>query len=201
MESTKDKIDKKLGISSGQSIDSYLDDLSIDINSKESIENAFNQITDDVKDAVENLDTNLSAIQSKTTSFDELKNIEKNFEDINSLISTTKSLIKHIYDNVISSELIDSELVNSVGSMIEIAHSNIKEYLEIYKEKLKFYNRVKLEMLRFENQKNLMQFKYELSQKASRSEGAIEAEEANMQSYRQEDIVKFLSDEDPETVS
>jgi len=65
-------------------------------------------------------------------------------KEIEEMIDLSKKLFKHIYNNVITSDLIDSELIESAAKMLESIHINIAEFLEMYRERQRFIEKIKL---------------------------------------------------------
>lgn len=182
--SAKDKLDTLLGISDGsknKSIDDYLSEL--EVNSE-----SLNAIESDIK-------TNISIIDDKISNFkiENIADIQGSLSNIAELINTSKDIIRHLYENIINTDLIDTELVNATASFIEVAHRNTKEYIDLYRDRLKFLDKVKFEMIQLENKKELMRYKHELDmQKISMTSENVIPE--NSIEYSQEDIINLLND-------
>lgn len=106
---TKEKIDQALGISCGKSMDEMLDELNVDSESvhktldgfDSTLQNAVKQIDDKALELQQNIGNGTLAISDMTAS---LKEIE-------GLISEAKEVFLHIKDNIVSTDLIDSELI------------------------------------------------------------------------------------------
>lgn len=50
----------------------------------------------------------------------------------------------HIHEGIMSSELIDSELIQAASKFLESMHINIAEFISLYRDKQKFIEKVKL---------------------------------------------------------
>jgi len=70
--------------------------------------------------------------------------MDLSMKEIEEMIDLSKKLFKHIYNNVITSDLIDSELIESAAKMLESIHINIAEFLEMYRERQRFIEKIKL---------------------------------------------------------
>ena len=70
--------------------------------------------------------------------------MELSMKEIEELISLSKKLFKHIYENIISSDLLDSELIESAAKMLESVHINIAEFISMYRDKQKFIEKIKV---------------------------------------------------------
>ena len=81
-------------------------------------------------------------------------------KEIEDMIELSKKLFKHIYNNIITSDLLDSELIESAAKMLESIHINIAEFLEMYREKQRFIEKIKLMIFQQEQRKELMLLKH-----------------------------------------
>ena len=59
----------------------------------------------------------------------------------------SKAMFKHVYENVVSSELCDSELIGSVSKLLESIHINIAEFISMYRDKERFIEKVKFSLI------------------------------------------------------
>ena len=211
---SKEKLDSLLGISEGKSLDDFLDSLSVE---EGSAKDALDKIDKEMKSTVKEIDMKINPVELPKTvsnipisnetlpqttndvSLSDLKNLEKNFDEIKNLVDITKNIIAHLYNNVVSTDLIDTELVNSTATLIEIAHRNIKEYIELYRDRMKFYDKIRLEYIQHEHKKEIMSMKhsYELEKISKASEkNAVDVTPENMVAFSQEDIIKKLAEAD-----
>jgi hypothetical protein len=101
------------------------------------IQNTFDSIDDKVKENMQIIDNNISDIQTGKTSDSILaiKNMDLSMKEIEDLICMSKKMFKHIYENIISSDLLDSELISAAAKMLESVHINIAEFISMYKDR------------------------------------------------------------------
>lgn len=188
---SKQKIDQLLGIKDDQSIDSFLDDLSFET---DEIQNTFSDIDDKVKENLQNIDNNINDIQTgKTDSILALKNMDLSMKEIEDLIGMSKRMFKHIYENIVSSDLLDSELISAAAKMLESVHINIGEFLQMYRDRQRFIEKIKLMVFQQEQRKELMalKHKYDLEKAAAKNEPtAVEVE--NVMAYSIEEITRLM---------
>lgn len=192
---SKEKLNELLGIKDDQDIDSFLDDLSIQTNE---ISTTFSQIDDNVKQNIQQIDNSLSAIQSKSgdTSL-ALKNMDLSMKEIEEMIELSKKLFKHIYNNIITSDLLDSELIESAAKMLESIHINIAEFLEMYREKQRFIEKIKLMVFQQEQRKELMELKHKFDmEKLQAKAEPIDVSAENAVPYCIEDILRVIHNEE-----
>ena len=188
---SKQKIDQLLGIESDQSIDSFLDDLS---EQTIKINETFQEIESDVKDKLQEIDKNIVEVQSgKTDSILALQNMELSMKEIEDLIDLSKKLFKHIYMNITSSDLIDSELIAAAAKMLESIHINIAEFIQLYRDKQHFIEKIKIMVFQQEQKKELMKLKHQYDmEKLQMKNTDKEAENAEMIAYSIEDITRIM---------
>ena len=119
-----------------------LDELNVDSESvhktldgfDSTLQNAVKQIDNKALELQQNVGNGVLAISDMTAS---LKEIE-------GLISEAKEVFLHIKDNIVSTDLIDSELIQGAAKFLEAMHVNIAEFISIYKQKSKFVEKIKL---------------------------------------------------------
>ena len=186
----KAKLDAALGISSNSSIDDFLNSLTME---NDSAKNAVNKIDDTVKEEVSTIDNAIkdmsinSDYDKKTMS---LIAIETSLKNIDELISISKEVIKHIYENIVCTELVDSELIHAAAAFIESCHLNVKEYIDLYKDRLKFYDKVRFEMLQQQNRLQVLREKHKLDMEKKDS-NAVEVP-ADMMTFDHDKIINDL---------
>lgn len=188
---SKQKIDQLLGIESDQSIDSFLDDLS---EQTIKINETFQEIESDVKDKLQEIDKNIVEVQSgKTDSILALQNMELSMKEIEDMIDLSKKLFKHIYMNITSSDLIDSELIAAAAKMLESIHINIAEFIQLYRDKQHFIEKIKIMVFQQEQKKELMKLKHQYDmEKLQMKNTDKETENAEMIAYSIEDITRIM---------
>ena len=104
--------------------------------------------------------------------------------------------IKHLYTNIISTDLIDPEIVQAAASFIETTRANISEYLEIYKERQKFFEKIQFEAIKHQHNLEILERKYELEAKrmSSSNSGILSANAENLQVFDQTKLIRMLND-------
>lgn len=187
----KEKLDKALGISDGKSMDDFLDDLDL---RNEDHQKAISKIETTIKDTIQNIDSSIAELQDQNSLKDSgvTDSIQHSLNDINELVNLSKQIINHLYTDIVSSELVDAELVASTASFIQATHDNIKEYVELYRDRLKFFDTVKLEMIRHQNRKSEIELKHKLDMEKINAQNPINTPPENMKRFSSEDVVNAL---------
>ena len=191
---TKEKIDKALGISCGKSMDQMLDELSLD--------------TEQVTKTLDSFDTTLSAsvakIDEKAAELQRgvgngilaIKDMTDSLKEIEGLVAEAKAIFLHIKENIISTDLIDSELIQGAAKFLEAMHVNIAEFISIYKQKSKFIEKVKLMILQQQQRIELAELKHkqnlELLEAKKKEPEAVDAEGQGIE-FDTDSVVKSLS--------
>lgn len=199
--SSKEKIDAVLGITGGKSVDEFLDSLSLD---SDAIHNTLATIDDTVKDSIQSIDDTVAQLQGKEmaeSSLLQIKNLDLSLHHIEDMIDLSKKMFKHIADSILTTDLVDSELVQAASKLLESIHINIAEFVQLYRSKQQFVDKIKVMIFQQEQKKELMLLKHKLDiekiqLKGSNEPEAIEAE--GMVSYSQESIVKAMNSQDDE---
>lgn len=197
--SSKDKIDAVLGITGGKSVDEFLDGLSLDT---EAIHETLSAIDDQVQTSLQNIDHAASSIQSQSeqgSSLLEIKNIDLSLKEVEDMISLSKKMFKHIAESILTTDLVDSELVQAASKLLESIHVNIAEFIQLYRSKQQFVDKIKVMIFQQEQKKELMLLKHKLdleklSKKDAGDPKTVEAE--GMVSYSQESIIKAMNTHD-----
>ncbi len=195
----KQKLDEILGIGSSETIDDFMKDLSTDT---EKAKDTAEKIDEAVKAEANNIDKQLEKCLDKSVDFNEkdlsLKNIKNGLNNIDSLIETSKVIVTQIYQNIVQTDIIDSELVRSAAAFIEAEHLLIKEYIDLYKARLKFYEKIELENLTQKHRLELLQEKHRLEMEKilSQSVDATKPADNNMVSYNFDDLTQKIPDEE-----
>lgn len=198
--SSKEKIDAVLGITGGKSVDEFLDDLSLD---SESIHDTLGAIDDQVQISLQNIDQAASALQNQSqqgSSILEIKNIDMSLREVEEMITLSKRIFKHIAESILTTDLVDSELVQAASKLLESIHINIAEFIQLYRSKQQFVDKIKVMIFQQEQKKELMLLKHKLDlekiqAKADKDDpNVVEAE--GMVSYSQESIVKAMNNYD-----
>lgn len=196
---SKEKIDEALGIKSDQSIDEFLDGLSLDT---EKLEDTFKTIDSGVQGAVEKINEGFKAVQKapdgSNASLLAIKDIDLSLKEVEDLIGLSKKIFKHVYESVVTSDLIDSEVIGATAKLLESIHINIAEFISVYKDKQKYYDKIKIMIFQQDQKKELMLLKHKLDMEKAQAkldDGAVDAE--GTLAYSQEDITKMLMESPP----
>ena len=192
MESAKQKLDKMLGIKDGESIDDFLNDLSTD---SDKLENTLSSIDDSMKETIQKVDNSLNQLSCNTVSPDSLafNNVESGLSEIRELIDISKRVVMHIYQSVITTDLVDPELISAMAKLIEATHINIADYLDLYKQRVVFYDKIKL--MNYQQQLTIekMKLKHQFDMEKNENKNMVAAPEG-MVSITQEEMIKMLND-------
>lgn len=185
MQSAKEKLNNLLGISEDQTIDDFLDDLDVDANQ---VSSALSSIDDSVKETVQNLETNMAKLSVNLGESDlvTVSQVETNLAELKELIDTSKRVIQHVYESIVTSDLVDSELIQAMAKLIEATHINIADYIDIYKQKIAFFDKVKLLNLQYDRKETLLRLKYEYSEKLQKQKNSVDVPDG-MVSFNFED--------------
>jgi len=106
-------------------------------------------------------------------------------------------MFKHIYEAIITCELVDSELVGSASKLLEAIHINIAEFISLYRDKQRYIERIKMLTFQQEQRKELMALKHKYDMEKMKSQedaSAVDAE--GKMSYSVEEITKMLNNID-----
>lgn len=195
MTSTKQKIDQVLGLNSNESIDDFLDNLSFD----SELSTNISEVSEDVREKMSEIDDQINSIQ-KTGSADvlQIQNMNSTMKEVEDLIFTSKKMFKHIYENIITSDLIDAEVVSAVAKLMEGIHINISEFISMYKDRQKYIDKIKLMVFQQEQRKEMEELKHKLAMERMKSKidsNAVDAD-ATMKNFSQEAIIKVLAEQD-----
>ena len=190
-ESPTNKLNNILGI---ENIDEMLNDLDIPTGDDNGISNILNDIDVKVKDAVKTID-NQTQLYNSSNGDISLHTIQSSLGEISELILISKKIIKHVYEIVVTSELIDPEVIGSIAKMIEASRIAVADYIELYKDRIRFYNTLQLEYVKHQNKKELLERKHQmdLEKKSIIDNKENDEEIENMLEYTQERIVKAIN--------
>lgn len=191
---SKQKLDELLGIDDNSSIDDFLDSMTLELNEAE--EN-ISHIDEKVKSNIKTIDDNISNIKLNgiENSSLSIQNIDNSLQEIEELIGYSKKIFKHVYESLVSSDLVDSELVGAAAKLLESIHVNISEFLSLYKEREQFANKIKVMVFQQDQKKELLELKHKYDMEKLQStkvDNSVQVE--NLTTYSQEQIVKMLSE-------
>lgn len=185
------KINEALGI---ESIDSFLSSLDIDDKKIDQL----SQVDEQVRGDIERIDAQMDNYKNGGIEKVNLDDISTSLGHIKELVEVSKDTIRYIYQQIIDSELVDSELVGSFSKLLEAVHIQISEYIGLYKDRQNFYYKVKLEAIKQQNKLEQMRLKQEFDlEKIEKSKKNDAVTVDNMKvAYSQEDLIKQLDDAD-----
>lgn len=188
--STKEKLDAALGIEEGQSIDELLEELASE---SSSISASFGAIDEKVHESLQKVDASLEAAKSGSQDSSlALRDMDASLREVEELIELSKRLFKHLYENIVSSDLIDSELIEAAAKMLESVHVNIGEFLQLYRDKQRFAEKIRVMVFQQEQKKELMLLKHKLDMEKLEKKAKDEAGSEDLVEYSVEDITRAL---------
>ena len=171
-----------------------LDELNVDSESvhktldgfDSTLQNAVKQIDNKALELQQNVGNGVLAISDMTAS---LKEIE-------GLISEAKEVFLHIKDNIVSTDLIDSELIQGAAKFLEAMHVNIAEFISIYKQKSKFVEKIKLMIFQQQQRIELAELKHkqnlELLAAKSKEKEPVNVKDGEYE-FNTDNIIKSMS--------
>lgn len=184
--STK-KLNEALGI---ENIDDFLSDLDVGDDIKQ-----LDDIDEQVKSNVDQIDSQIEKHNNQGLTKNDIYDISVNLKEIRDLIEISKNTIRHVYDSIVTSELVDSELVSAFAKLMESTKLTVGEYINLYRDRLAFYDKVRLETLKHSNDMEKIKYKHDLDMEKlnSKATQTIDISD-NTNSYSQEDIIKMLEE-------
>lgn len=205
--SNKQLLDSELGLN-GKSLNDFLNGLST-----EDTIDKFHDVDTAVKTTVGRIDGELEKMSSDSSLPAKFERVEGLFSNIQELIGVSKNMIQHVYDNIVSTDLIDARLVTAAAQFIKECRASVESYLTLYQDRLKFFDKIRLMQLEQEQKKELleMRFKHEremfgkntitINDDSSNSSDNIknntEVGDGNM-NFDQEAVIKMLDGDDSE---
>ena len=155
---TREKIDQALGVSCGKSMDQMLDELSLD---EKSVHDTLDGFDSTLKGAVERIDEKALELQRGVGDGAlAIQDMTMSLKEIEGLIAEAKSIFLHIKENIVSTDLIDSELIQGAAKFLEAMHVNIAEFISVYRQKAKFVEKIKLMIFQQQQRIDLMNLKH-----------------------------------------
>ena len=126
----------------------------------------------------------------------EIGNVQNALGEIRELIDVSKATIKHVYEQIASSELCDPEAVQALAKVLESSHLTISEYINLYRDRVQFYDKVRMEQLKHHYRIEEMDHKHKLEMERLDKKGNDAQDVPNQFSFSSEDVVKMLDDEE-----
>lgn len=185
---TKQKIDQILGI------DDFLSDLD---KSSAEINDTLTNVSDQIKTNLEKIDQTLQNTDTNSAIGPQiLIDLNSSMKEVEDLINTSKQMFKHIYESIISTDLLDSELISAAAKMLESIHINIAEFLNLYKDRQKFIDKIKIMTFQQQQKIEIMQLKHQqdLEKLKLKSEQSAIDIDANQHEFDQNQIIELLDE-------
>lgn len=155
---SKEKIDKVLGIQENQSIDDFLDNLTSDV---DKLSATVGGMTDEFKQNLQTIDDGIAAMKkNEALAPTVLVDINTSLKEVEDLVCISKKMYKHIYESIICSDLLDSELISAASKLLESIHINIAEFLSLYKDKQRYIDKVKIMTFQHQLKLEIMEKKH-----------------------------------------
>lgn len=190
---SKEKIDKVLGIQENQSIDDFLDNLTSDV---DKLSATVGDMSSEFKQNLQTIDNGIAAMQkNEALAPTVLVDINTSLKEVEDLVCISKKMYKHIYESIICSDLLDSELISAASKLLESIHINIAEFLTLYKDKQRYIDKVKLMMFQHQLKLEIMEKKHKQDMEKATLKldtGAVEGEATV--GYSQEDMTRMLAE-------
>lgn len=156
MMTTKDKINEALGLSGGKSIDEMLEDMSIE--TKDNVDK-LDEISESISAEMQKVDNQLKECNGNNPVLN-ISSIDASMKEVEDLIVESKDIFKHIAENIMSSELLDAELIGSASKLLESIHINIAEFISLYRDKQKYIDKIRTMIFQQNLKKELMEIKH-----------------------------------------
>lgn len=178
----QEKLDALFGITQGQDIDTFLNELSLD--------NAQQQ--NDVLSAINELSVVEQTMKSKISQVQadpmlnqigycdlssQIVSIDHSMAELEDIVNLSKDIIRHVHASILATPLIDSEAVQAYSKLVESIHINIAEFINIYRDKQNFANKIRYALFDQQQKKDLLRYKADLQieiQKAKDKNNAID---------------------------
>ena len=190
---SKEKIDKMLGIQSDQSIDDFLDNLTADV---DKLSATVGNMSDEFKQNLQTIDNGIEAMKkNEALAPTVLVDINSSMKEVEDLVCISKKMYKHVYESIICSDLIDSELISAASKLLESIHVNIAEFLTLYKDKQRYIDKIKIMTFQHQLKLELMEKKHKQDMEKAALKldtGAVDGEATI--GYSQEDMTRMLAE-------
>lgn len=109
-------------------MDDVLDEMTSDM---DKAKDALSYISDEASNAAAQIDAQLQEVDQADSAKTMLaiSSMDSSLKEIEDLIGMSKHMYKHVYENFIASDLIDSELLHGASTFLESIHVNIREFI------------------------------------------------------------------------
>lgn len=193
--SSKQKLDELFGITDSQSIDDFLDNMSLEA---DKVQETMSTIDDSVKQNLENIDRQMEIAKTSGNSILALQTMDLSLKEVEELIGVSKQLFKHIAEQILTTDLIDSEAIGSAAKLLEGIHINIAEFINMYKEKSRFVDKIKLLTFQQEQKKELMRLKHQFDMEKIQNKTDSKTIDAESVTFDYDALIKSLDNEEKE---
>lgn len=179
------KLNEALGI---DNIDNYLQDLDIKDDVKQ-----FEDIDRQVQNNITKIDTQVANYKEKGIANIDILDISQSLNEIKDLINVSKDTIRHVYDQITTTDLVDSEAVQALSKLIEATHLTVSEYINLFKDRLAFYDKIRFEAIKHKNDMEKIKYKHDLDmEKLNMKAGPTVDVSNNVNAFSQEDVIKMI---------
>ena len=111
--------------------------------------------------------------------------------DLKSLLATCSGIMNQIYNELTSLDISEPRMIEAAASFVASIQSSIQSFVDIYRDEQHFLHTVTLKQIDFENKKKLIKYKHDLDNDAIDTDATV-----NKTTYSQEDLIRFLDDND-----
>lgn len=111
--------------------------------------------------------------------------------DLKSLLATCSGIMNQIYNELTSLDISEPRMIEAAASFVASMQSSIQSFVDIYRDEQHFLHTVTLKQIDFENKKKLIKYKHDLDNDAIDTDATV-----NKTTYSQEDLIRFLDDND-----
>lgn len=111
--------------------------------------------------------------------------------DLKSLLATCSGIMNQIYNELTSLDISEPRMIEAAASFVASMQSSIQSFVDIYRDEQHFLHTLTLKQVDFENKKKLIKYKHDLDNDAIDTDATV-----NKTTYSQEDLIRFLDDND-----
>lgn len=178
----QEKLDALFGITQGQDIDTFLNELSLDNTQQQndvlSAINELSAVEQTMKSKISQVQTDPMLNQIGYCDLSsQIVSIDHSMAELEDIVNLSKDIIRHVHASILATPLIDSEAVQAYSKLVESIHINIAEFISIYRDKQNFANKIRYALFDQQQKKDLLRYKADLQieiQKAKDKNNAID---------------------------
>jgi len=183
------KLNEVLGI---QSIEDVLNNLSVEKND-ESFNQTLIEIDEHVKSQMEIVEQQNHLAANNSGEFN-VHTMESALSEVSSLIDVSKGIIQKVYEYVVTSDLLDPEVISAGAKMIEAARIAVSDYVDMYKSQIQFFNQIQMEMIKHKNRLEILDHKLKCDVDKVRQLEDKVADDVDLIEYTQERVISAMRD-------